>query len=65
MKGTRNLSKKSALPASIPRENQRRIKKRTKLSAEGINQKRLCTYTLKNILSKELLFCFLVVLDVK
>ena len=43
MKGTRNLSKKSAIPASIPRENQRRIKKRTRLSAEGSNEKRLCT----------------------
>ena len=36
MKGTRNLSKKSAIPASRPKENQRRIKKRTRLSAEGI-----------------------------
>ena len=43
MKGTRNLSKKSAIPASIPGENQRRIKKRTRLSAEGINEKRLCS----------------------
>ena len=43
MKGTRNLSKKSAIPASIPRENQRRIKKRTRLSAEGITERRLCT----------------------
>ena len=43
MKGTRNLSKKSAIPASIPKENQRRIKKRTRLSAEGINERRLCT----------------------
>ena len=42
MKGTKNLSKKSAIPASIPRENQRRITKRTKLSAEGINERRLC-----------------------
>ena len=43
MKGTTNLSKKRALPASIPRENQRRIKKRIRLSAEGINERRLCT----------------------
>ena len=39
MKGTRNLSKKSAIPASILRENQMRIKKRTKLSTEGINER--------------------------
>ena len=64
MKGTRNLSKKSAIPASIPRENQKRIKKRTKLLAEGINERRLCTYTLKNIMSKEFLYCILVVLYV-
>ena len=43
MKGTRNLSKKSATPASITRENQGRIKKRTTLSAEGIKERRLCT----------------------
>ena len=42
MKGTRNLSKESAILASIPRENQRRIKKCTRLSAEGINERRLC-----------------------
>ena len=34
MKGTRNLSKKSAIPASIPRENRSKIKKRTKVSTE-------------------------------
>ena len=61
MKGTRNRSKKSAIPASIPREKQRRNKKRTKLSAEGINKSRLCTCFLKNIMSKELLYCILVV----
>ena len=63
MKGTRNLSKKSAIPASIPRENQRRIKKRTRLSAEGINERRLCTI-LKKIVSMELLYYILVVLFV-
>ena len=41
MKGTRNLSKKSAIPECTPRENQRRIKKRTRLSAESI-EKLLC-----------------------
>ena len=66
MKGTRNLSKKSAIPASIPRENQRRIKKRTRLSVEGINERRLC-----NILKKLCrgifvlcIGCFICVLDV-
>ena len=37
MKGTKNLSKKNAIPASIPKENQSKIKKLTKVSAEGIN----------------------------
>ena len=52
MKGTTNLSKKSAIPASIPRENQRRTKKRTRLSAEGINERRLCSILVKCIVLK-------------
>ena len=39
MKGTRNLSKKSAIPASIPKENQSKIKKRTEVSTEIINER--------------------------
>ena len=39
MKGTRNLSKKKAIPASIPRENQSKIKKRTEVSTEIMNEK--------------------------
>ena len=62
MKGTRNLSTKSATPASIPRENQRRIKKRTRLSAEGINKGDYVLYL--KIVSKDFLYCILVVLDV-
>ena len=68
MKGTRNLSKKSAIPARIPRENQRRIKKRTRLSAEGINERRLCTFCLKKYYVKGIFVlyfgCFICVIDV-
>ena len=39
MKGTRNLSKKSAIPASILKENQSKIKKRTEVSTEIINKR--------------------------
>ena len=39
MKGTKNLSKKSAIPASIPKENQSKNKKRTKVSTEIINKR--------------------------
>ena len=61
------MSKKSAIPASISRKNQRRIKKRTKLSADGINERKLCTilkkYYVKGIFV--LYFgCFIYVIDV-
>ena len=39
MKGTRNLSKKSAIPASVPKENQSKIKKRTEVSTEIITKR--------------------------
>ena len=66
MKGTKNLSKKSAIPASIPKKNQRRIKKCTRLSAEGINERRLCTI-LKNLCQRNFVLyigCFICVIDV-
>ena len=52
MKGTKNMSKKSAIPASIPQENPSKIKKRTKVSAEGINKREVMCFVLESIVSK-------------
>ena len=52
MKGTKNLSKKSAIPASIPKENQGKIKKRTKVSTEGINKREFMYLVLEIFMSK-------------
>ena len=68
MKGTRNLSKKSAIPASIRRENQRRIKKRTRLSAGGINERGLCSILFEKDCVKGIFVlyfgCFICIVDV-
>ena len=49
MKGVKNLSKKSAIPASIPKENQSKIEKRTEVSTGIMNKREFMYFTVLEV----------------